>query len=95
MTNKLQETLKDQIGGSTAVVLKKGTNQIVRRPVAAPTTAKALDKLPTLIPNPFLVRRNDGKKKKDRRIHKKNGKSVPFAEFCADLGGDSPIPNNQ
>ena len=41
------------------------------------------------------AKREEGKKKRDKKAPEKNYKATPFMEVCAEMGGDSPVPNNQ
>ena len=74
---------------------------VVRRKVqirllkGKPPVVRAPDKVPssnTLLP---LVKREVGRKKKDRGNPDKYGKSASLTEFCVDMGNDSPAPINQ
>ena len=109
--NKTQQTPKEQVGCSAVQpsvshqilktqstgVQKKIATQATKRSIAAMMAALNAEKTQhPFTPNPPLpVKGEEVKKKRDKKQPKKNDKATPFMEFCAEMGGDSPVPNNQ
>ena len=101
--NKTQQTPKEQVGCSAVQpsvshqilktqstgVQKKIATQATKRSIAAMMAALNAEK------TPLPVKGEEVKKKRDKKQPEKNDKATPFMEFCAEMGGDSPVPNNQ
>ena len=82
LRNKLKQTPKDLKGSSGIQRLSAG-----RPPDKEANTILALP-IPTAIGE-------EGKKRKAKKNQEKGGKSVSFADFCAEMGSDSPNPTPQ
>ena len=97
-SSKLQLVSKSLNGNAPTGGLKKGSSLVTRKQPIVPTAAKAPDKIvpsnSTSTPQPpTLVKGEEGRKKKGKGNQDRTGKQISLAEFCADMGGDSPPPS--
>ncbi|GFY86576.1 hypothetical protein Acr_05g0002150 [Actinidia rufa] len=91
--NKMQQLPKVQNGRVAAK--RRNPTQPVKRSITGILAAKNSDKphLPsTSNQHVTSAKGEEGKKKRDKKAPEKNGNATPFAEFCAEMGGDTPTP---
>ena len=102
LKSKLHQIPKGQ-SGDAATIQKKGATQITKKLATATTiAARIIDKSqpasissPSTSNPPPLAKKEEVKKKRDKKTLEKSGQATSLAEFCADLGGDSPIQPTQ
>ena len=72
-----------------------GTTQQAKKhpPISMPI--KDLDKTSSSNPTLALLKERRKGKKKEKESQGKSKKATTFADFCVDMGGNSPIPNKQ
>ena len=88
--NRLQQPTN--LKGGSSIVEKKIAAQPKSRSITAILATKNSERpqLPSP-PNP-LAKGEEGSKKKVKKATEKNDKATSFGDFCAEMGGDSPIP---
>ena len=90
LRNMLQQVSKVQKGSSTVGGTKKEPVQIARRHATVNAIVKAPSKVSSSNSNLSLAKGEERKKKE-----KGNKGKTTLAEFCADMGEDSPNPPRQ
>ena len=74
---------------------KEIPTQIAKRQTMGKPIIRPPDKAANSTSNPLSSMGEEGRKKRGKKNQEKEGNSVVFAEFCAEMGGDSPNPIKQ